>query len=244
MTTAPRAATPSVFSGFADPVRAFTRVRDAGAPASRTVGNRGTAPALPPPPGPGPDHRLLLLALLVVTAVLLTVLPGSVGHAAGVGDGVGTGVGEGVAAGTGAGRVWPVGAPGGPLRRFEAPATPWAAGHRGVDLAAGVGADIRSAAPGVVSFSGLVAGRPVVTVTHPASGTPPLRTTYLPVTAALTTGTTVTAGQVLGQLAPGAAHCGGHDCLHWGLLRGDRYLDPLALFGAGATRLLPLGRGR
>ncbi|MFJ9952757.1 M23 family metallopeptidase [Kitasatospora sp. NPDC091207] len=246
MTTAPSAAAPSAFSGFTGTVRAFrafTTVRDAGAPASRTVGGRGVVSALPPPLGPGPehDHRLLLLALLVITAVLLTVLPGSVGHAAGVGTGVG---GAGMGAGAGAEREWPVGRPGGPLRRFEAPATPWAAGHRGVDLAAGVGADIRSAAPGVVSFSGLVAGRPVVTVTHPASGTPPLRTTYLPVTGTLAAGTTVTAGQVLGQLAPGAAHCGGHDCLHWGLLRGDRYLDPLALFGAGAARLLPLGRGR
>ncbi|MFI8085534.1 M23 family metallopeptidase [Kitasatospora sp. NPDC086009] len=135
-----------------------------------------------------------------------------------------------------------MGGPGGLVRRFEAPATPWAAGHRGVDLAATGGADIRSAAPGVVSFSGLVAGRPVVTVTHPASGSPPLRTTYLPVTGSLATGTTVTAGEVIGQLTPGAVHCAGHDCLHWGLLRGDRYLDPLAFFGAGAARLLPLGR--
>ncbi|MEV0537011.1 M23 family metallopeptidase [Kitasatospora sp. NPDC050463] len=222
--------------------------------------------ALPPPfgPGPGRNHRLLL-ALLAVTALLLTVLPGSVGHAAAVkgrgvrdaaGGGVvnaggagadvgpGAGAGPGSGPGPGPGRVWPVGGPGALIKRFEAPAKAWAAGHRGVDLAAGGGADIRSAAPGVISFSGLVAGRPVVTVTHPASGTPPLRTTYLPVSGTLTVGTTVLAGEVIGQLTPGAAHCAGRDCLHWGLLRGDRYLDPLALFGAGTARLLPLGRGR
>lgn len=195
----------------------------------------------------------LLLALVTVTTLLLTVLPGPVGHAAeaaghGSRDSVdadaGASASSGGGAGSGSGRVWPVGGPGGLVRRFEAPATPWAAGHRGVDLAATGGADIRSAAPGVVSFSGLVAGRPVVTVTHPASGSPPLRTTYLPVTGSLATGTTVTAGEVIGQLTPGAVHCAYHDCLHWGLLRGDWYLDPLALFGAGAARLLPLGRER
>ncbi|MFJ3793750.1 peptidoglycan DD-metalloendopeptidase family protein [Kitasatospora sp. NPDC090091] len=136
-----------------------------------------------------------------------------------------------------------MGGPEGLLTRFKAPPKPWAAGHRGVDLAAAPGSDVRAAAPGVVSYSGPVAGRPVVTVIHPASGTPPLRTTYLPVTGTLPVGTTVAAGQVIGQLAggTGAGHCGGNDCLHWGLLRGDRYLDPPALLGAGASRLLPLG---
>ncbi|MET9182192.1 M23 family metallopeptidase [Kitasatospora aureofaciens] len=143
----------------------------------------------------------------------------------------------------GAARAWPVGGPGGLLGRFEPPAKPWAAGHRGVDLAAVPGAEVRAAAAGVIAFSGLVAGRPVVTVAHPGSGSPPLRTTYLPVTGTLPVGTTVAAGQVIGRLAPDGRHCGAGDCLHWGLLRGGRYLDPLALLGAGRARLLPLGRG-
>ncbi|MFJ2782334.1 MULTISPECIES: peptidoglycan DD-metalloendopeptidase family protein [unclassified Kitasatospora] len=113
-----------------------------------------------------------------------------------------------------------------------------------MDLAAGPGTDVRAAAPGVVAFSGLVAGRPVVTITHPASGTPPLRTTYLPVTGTVAVGTPVEAGQVIGQLGPDPGHCADGGCLHWGLLRGERYLDPLALFGAGAARLLPLVGGR
>ena len=33
----------------------------------------------------------------------------------------------------------------------------------------------------------------------------------------------------------------GTACLHWGLLRGDTYLDPLALITQGRLRLLPLG---
>ncbi|MFC8452602.1 M23 family metallopeptidase [Kitasatospora sp. NPDC057223] len=128
------------------------------------------------------------------------------------------------------------------LNRFRAPASTWAAGHRGVDLATGPEADVHAAAPGVIAFTGMVAGRPVVTVSHPGSGVPPLRTTYLPVTGLLPVGTAVAAGQIIGRIAPGPGHCVG-DCLHWGLLRGDRYLDPLALFGAGAARLLPLHSG-
>lgn len=140
-------------------------------------------------------------------------------------------------------RAWPVGGPGGVLGRFEPPAKVWAAGHRGVDLAAAPGVEVRAAAPGVVAFSGLVAGRPVVTVSHPGSGSPPLRTTYLPVTGTVPVGTAVGAGQTIGLLAPDGRHCAGHDCLHWGLLRGNHYLDPLALFGVGAARLLPLTGG-
>ena len=139
-------------------------------------------------------------------------------------------------------RAWPAGGPSSVLNRFRAPASTWAAGHRGVDLAAGPDADIHAAAPGVIAFAGMVAGRPVVTVSHPGSGTPPLRTTYLPVTAVLPVGASVAAGQTIGRIAPGSGHCA-DGCLHWGLLRGDRYLDPLALFGAGAARLLPLQGG-
>ncbi|MEU9078708.1 peptidoglycan DD-metalloendopeptidase family protein [Kitasatospora sp. NPDC048538] len=113
-----------------------------------------------------------------------------------------------------------------------------------MDLAAAAGAEVRAAAAGVVSFSGPVAGRPVVTVIHPGQGAPPLRTTYLPVTGTVPVGTSVPAGAVIGRIAPDGRHCRERDCLHWGLLRGERYLDPLALFGAGAARLLPLGGDR
>ncbi len=141
--------------------------------------------------------------------------------------------------GPGPGRVWPVGDRSGLLRRFAPPPTRWAAGHRGVDLAAAPGTVVRAAAPGAVTFAGEVAGRPVVVVTHTGSGAPPLRTTYLPVTASATVGTGVAAGDPIGVVATGSGHCP-VGCLHWGLLRGDRYLDPLALLGSGRARLLPL----
>ncbi|WP_190212997.1 M23 family metallopeptidase [Kitasatospora indigofera] len=194
--------------------------------------------ALPPPRPDHPRHTLLLA--LVLTAAFLLTIPAPPAHALPA-SAPRAEVGEGESPGPppATGRSWPVAGPAALIRRFDAPATKWAAGHRGVDLATAAGSEVRSAAPGVVSFSGVVAGRPVVTVSHPGSGTPPLRTTYLPVAGSLPVGTPVGAGVPIGRLVPGLGHCA-DGCLHWGLLRGDRYLDPLALLGAGTARLLPL----
>lgn len=122
------------------------------------------------------------------------------------------------------------------LRPFQPPATPYAAGHRGVDLAAPVGAPVLAAGAGVIGYAGVIAGRGVVTVVHG-----PLRTTYEPVTAVVRVGQPVTAGQPIGRLEPPTGHCGaGRPCLHWGLLRGDIYLNPLALLGLAHSILLPV----
>ena len=121
-------------------------------------------------------------------------------------------------------------------RRFDPPPRPWLAGHRGVDLAAPVGATIRSAGAGVVHFAGQVAGRPVVSIAH-AGG---LRSTYEPVTSALVAGASVVTGDPIGELEPGHTGCPVDACLHWGLRRGAEYLDPLALLGLGRVRLLPI----
>jgi murein DD-endopeptidase MepM/ murein hydrolase activator NlpD len=61
-------------------------------------------------------------------------------------------------------------------RHFERPPTPYAAGHRGVDLRGTPGEAVLAAGAGEVSYAGLLAGRGVVVVVH---GT--LRTTYEPV---------------------------------------------------------------
>ncbi|MBH1934008.1 M23 family metallopeptidase [Streptomyces sp. AV19] len=141
------------------------------------------------------------------------------------------------------GRTWPVtGTDGGRprvVRGWEPPPVRWARGHRGVDLAAGPGAPVRAAAPGTVSFVGTIAGRGVVTVELTGTGDPPLRTTYEPVRAGVRRGETVAAGALLGELEPGPHHCP-EGCLHWGLLRGREYLDPLRLLRHRPSRLLPL----
>jgi murein DD-endopeptidase MepM/ murein hydrolase activator NlpD len=96
---------------------------------------------------------------------------------------------------------------------------------------------VRAAGDGVVVFAGMVAGRPVVSVDH-AGG---LRTTYEPVDAVVGAGQPVARGAVLGTLAGGHAGCPVAACLHWGLRRGEVYLDPLSLLGAPEVRLLPMG---
>lgn len=135
-----------------------------------------------------------------------------------------------------AGWRWPV--DGVPLvaRHFDPPATPYGRGHRGVDLAAGSGTVVRAAGDGVVSYARVLAGRGVVVVRH-AGG---LRTTYEPVRVTVPVGRPVRAGDPLGTLAAGHPGCAASGCLHWGLIQGRVYLDPLSLLGLGRVRLLPL----
>ncbi len=140
-------------------------------------------------------------------------------------------------------RYWPVGTRPVVLRGWEPPATPYGPGHRGVDLAADGGEPVRAVAAGRVSFAGQVAGRGVVSVELAGTGEAPLRTTYAPVEAAVKKGDEVAAGELLGTVRPTGPHCTA--CLHWGLLRGEVYLNPLSLLppwllNAGPSRLLPV----
>ena len=131
---------------------------------------------------------------------------------------------------------WPTGAPATVVEDFDPPAVVWGRGHRGVDLAAAEGTQIRSAAAGTVAFAGMVAGRPVVSVDH-ADG---IRTTYEPVEPAVSTGDAVAAGQVIGTLLPGH-RSDGVCALHWGARTGPKtYINPLRLLQPAVIRLKPL----
>ena len=127
------------------------------------------------------------------------------------------------------------------VRHFEPPPNPYAAGHRGVDLAGAPGQAVRASLAGTVGFAGAIGGKPVVTVLHGGR-----RTTYEPVVASVARGQVVAAGDVLGRLVVADSHCFPAACLHWGLVEGDgdarTYLDPLSLVGGGPVRLLPLWR--
>jgi len=133
--------------------------------------------------------------------------------------------------------VWPLQPQPEVVDHFDPPDQPWGAGHRGVDLAGRTGQEVRSALPGRVVFAGRIAGRGVVAVSHGST-----RTTYEPVTATVQVGDEVAAGAGIGRLELAGSHCFPRACLHWGWLRGEVYLDPLRLVGAGPVRLLPLWR--
>ena len=138
--------------------------------------------------------------------------------------------------------VWPLSPQPAVVRHFEPPPNPYAAGHRGVDLAGVPGQPVRSALDGTVTFAGSIGGKPVVTVRHDDER----RTTYEPVVSSVAVDQAVTAGEVLGRLIVTDSHCFPAACLHWGLVEGRgeprTYADPLTLLGGGPVRLLPLWR--
>jgi murein DD-endopeptidase MepM/ murein hydrolase activator NlpD len=122
------------------------------------------------------------------------------------------------------------------VRPFDAPASPYGPGHRGVDLAARAGEPVRTAAAGVVTFAGSVGGRGVVVVAH-ADG---VRTEYEPVRPSVHRGARLAADAVLGRIAGTHGSCAPGRCLHWGARRGTEYFDPLLLLARlGRVRLLP-----
>jgi murein DD-endopeptidase MepM/ murein hydrolase activator NlpD len=141
-------------------------------------------------------------------------------------------------------RTWPLPDRPAILRAWDPPPTPYARGHRGVDLAAPADAPVLAVAAGRVSYAGRVAGRGVISVELDGTGDPPLRTTYEPVRPSVKKGDTVTAGEVVGTVEPTGSHCP-VTCVHWGLRRGEIYLDPLSLMppwlvNTGPSVLLPV----
>ena len=130
---------------------------------------------------------------------------------------------------------WPVDPPHAVMRPFIAPATPYSAGHRGIDLAAPGGTAYAPTA-GVVHFAGVVVDRPVLSIRHPGG----LITSYEPVESALSQGDAVRRGEVIGTVLPG--HCRS-PCLHFSVRLDGEYVSPLAWLG-GIPRavLLPTRR--
>ena len=120
------------------------------------------------------------------------------------------------------------------LRDFRAPSTPWGPGHRGLDLAAG-GEDIIAPTGGVISFSGDVAGRGVLTLRTPEG----LLISMEPVEALVSSGDRVSQGELIATLHPG--HCA-QLCVHLGLRVEGQYRSARRELGVlQRSVLLPLG---
>lgn len=116
------------------------------------------------------------------------------------------------------------------LDPFRAPTSPYGPGNRGIDYATVPGTVVRAVAAGTVTFAGVVAGTRYVTLRH-ADG---LRSSY---------GGLVSTRVVEGQSVAAGAEVGrAGSTLHFGIRRGDEYLDPAGLFAAAApeVRLIPV----
>jgi len=113
------------------------------------------------------------------------------------------------------------------IRRFEAPRSDWGPGHRGIDISALPGTNVRAAGTGVVVFAGRVAGVDAVTIDH-GDG---LSTTYSSLDEILVgAGARVAEGAWIGRV--GTAHAGGAAGLHFGVKLNGVYADPDLYLGA------------
>jgi murein DD-endopeptidase MepM/ murein hydrolase activator NlpD len=188
-------------------------------------------------PGITPDGTLgrvplrVLLALVALTAALTALLAVVLAPGAAATDSAAAESRQAPA------RLWtaPLGGDLHVTRVFDRPSSDYGAGHRGADLAGVPGQPVLAAGAGVVLFAGMVAGRPVVSIGH-ANG---LRTTYEPVDPSVAAGQVVARGSPIGTVTTGHAGCPSGACLHWGLRRGEAYLDPLSLLHPPQIRLLP-----
>jgi murein DD-endopeptidase MepM/ murein hydrolase activator NlpD len=126
------------------------------------------------------------------------------------------------------------------LRAFDVGANPYAAGqHRGVDLAAPLGAAVRSVCSGRVSFTGRLPGGGLTVSTRCGA----LIATYQHLaTTAVSRGQTVVAGARLGTVGRSGRPRAPAPHVHLGVREAasGRYLDPLGLFGVGSPGLPPV----
>jgi murein DD-endopeptidase MepM/ murein hydrolase activator NlpD len=122
------------------------------------------------------------------------------------------------------------------VRLFDQPASPWGAGHRGVDIEAAIGDPVLAPGDGVVTFAGTVVDRGVVTVDVGAG----VLSSVEPVEASVTVGQSVREGERIGTVTAEHGHCGSATCVHWGVRVQGEYVNPLDLLaGYGRIVLLP-----
>jgi len=163
--------------------------------------------------------RLAPMVLIVVIATVVVGAPSAVAAAQGS---LPIASGDTARRGLIAHYVAPVDAP--VIDHFRPPACLWCSGNRGIDYGTPAGVAVHAAAAGRVSFAGQVGGDLFVVVGHPDG----LRTTYGFLGAiSVATGDAVAQGQVVGSTA---------GPLHFGVRRGDIYLDPELLLAGAAVR--------
>lgn len=120
---------------------------------------------------------------------------------------------------------WPVAGARQVISPYRAPAHDYAAGHRGMDVTATVGAEVMAPADGVVAYRGTVVDRPLLTIEHDGG----FVTTFEPLVSTLSPGDAVAEGDVIGTVATGGHADAG--TLHLGVRLEGEYMNPMLLFG-------------
>jgi murein DD-endopeptidase MepM/ murein hydrolase activator NlpD len=124
---------------------------------------------------------------------------------------------------------WPVTGP--VIQTFEAPATPYSSGHRGIDIGAPFGSTLVAAGDGQVAFAGWVAGSQFVSIDHPDG----VRTTYSWLSSVtVAEGQPVARGEVIGATGQGHPELA-EPHLHFGARVGTTYIDPMLLLEGGSV---------
>lgn len=113
-------------------------------------------------------------------------------------------------------------------RSFEAPASRWSAGNRGLEYRVRGGEPVRAVGPGTVTFAGVIAGSRYVSVLHPDG----IKTTYSYLDRIdVAVDQPVQVGDRLGTAS---------DRFQLGARRGGEYFDPQRLFRRHRAHLVPL----
>lgn len=119
--------------------------------------------------------------------------------------------------------VWPIVGP--VVRAFDKPETDYSNGHRGIDIGAIRGREVRSPVDGTVWFSGVVAGRSVLSIDTTDGSIVSIE----PVEASVQRGDVVRPGDSVGLVS------GQHDgmnSVHLGVRVSGVYVDPLQFLGS------------
>lgn len=135
--------------------------------------------------------------------------------------------------------TWPV--TGAVTRSFDPPDDPFGSGHRGIDVAALAGTEVRAVDAGTVTFAGSIGGERFVTVDHGAG----LVSSYSWLSEIrVARNDVVTRGQAIAL--SGVGHPGSTDTphLHLGARLDGAYVDPMRYLSpvsvSGLIRLAPL----
>jgi murein DD-endopeptidase MepM/ murein hydrolase activator NlpD len=136
---------------------------------------------------------------------------------------------------------WPLRGP--IIRGFEPPPSDYEAGHRGIDIAAPFGTDVKSSREGIVAFAGWIGGSLFISIDHVDD----VRTTYSWLSEVrVRRGQSVAREELIARSGHGHADIP-QPHLHFGARVGSTYIDPMLLLeGADVTdliRLAPLVRG-